>query len=58
MLCGYECISFFSSLDYAFDIELFSSSESFMIIIGYVVSYVTKSNANLDNTADIVEDTR
>lgn len=42
-------------LDFALDIEPFSSAENFIIIIGYVISLVTKDNMPINNTIDIIE---
>ena len=50
-----NAIVFLLGLDYALEIELFSSAESFIIIIGYIMSLATKDNITIDNTIDVAE---
>ena len=50
-----NAVVFLFGLDYAFDIELFSSSDSFIIIIGYIISLVAKNNVSINNTVDVIE---
>ena len=50
-----NAIVFLLGLDYALEIELFSSAESFIIIIGYIMSLATKDNITIDNTIDVAD---
>lgn len=45
--------AFLLGLDYAFGIELFSSADSFIIIIGYIISLAVKENVSLENTVNV-----
>lgn len=53
-----NALVFIFGIDYAFDIELFSLADSFTIIIGYLISFITKKDETLDNVAKIVEETK
>lgn len=48
-----NAIVFLLGLDYALEIELFSSSDSFIIIIGYIMSLAAKENVSVENTVNI-----
>lgn len=53
-----NAIVFLLGLDYAFSIELFSSADSFIVIIGFVVSILAKENISIDNTVNLLDENK
>ena len=51
-----KALVFIFGLDYALDVELFASAEAFIIVIGYVITYLSGKQQEIKNIADITED--
>lgn len=51
-----KAIIYFFGLDYALEIDPFSASDSFIIIIGYLISYLAKKNTEIKDSVEIVEE--